>query len=442
MKLQRRVVLYVVAIAFVVTFYTILYQLGMSTVEGRERSFIESLHTVVQSLTTTGYGQDAPWNSRVMNVFTIVMQLTGIVLIFLLLPLFAVPWFRDLIHDRRAETIDPMQGHVVLSGHTPLVHTFIRELESHAHRHPHIIIEPEEDRISELIDLGHTVLQGDPESESTLRTASIQDADVAVIDGDDETVLNVTLAIRDVAADIRLVAIIEEDSVVPYLDYAGADYILQPRQVLGQALVGRFMITTQDDDQTEDILILGHGTVGSTVREALEQENVTVTVVDTDPGGKVDVTGDATDPSTLVEAGIETADLVVITLPDDRQAVHATLVAREHNPAAHICVRATDDRSTSRLKRAGADHVHSLPRIAGQMLTVTALDEAVTISDEHLTISRVTTSDEQLTEFTETTSTGVEDIIAVERNDDLFLAPDQDFELENGDILIMARNDH
>jgi hypothetical protein len=68
----------------------------MARLEGTQAGFVEALHVVVEAFTTTGFGEDASrWSTNGMSALSIAMQVTGIVLIFLALPLFLVPLARS-----------------------------------------------------------------------------------------------------------------------------------------------------------------------------------------------------------------------------------------------------------------------------------------------------------------------------------------------------------
>lgn len=69
---RLRLIIYVASFIGLVITYTALYRWGMATFEGENRIFIEALGIVVQSLTTTGYGQDAPWQSTPMSVLVMI----------------------------------------------------------------------------------------------------------------------------------------------------------------------------------------------------------------------------------------------------------------------------------------------------------------------------------------------------------------------------------
>jgi len=101
------------------------------------------------------------------------------------------------------------------------------------------------------------------------------------------------------------------------------------------------------------IVILGAGQVGSSVAESLVSERNDITVVDTDPvrlrnlQDRLDlrtVTGSASHPTVLVEAGIEDADMVIaVTQSDETNLVACKLAQQLFNVPTRIArIRATD----------------------------------------------------------------------------------------------------
>lgn len=58
-KRRKRLVLYLLSFVGIVVLQTVLYSWGMARFEGEPRTLQESFSVVIQSITTTGYGQDA-----------------------------------------------------------------------------------------------------------------------------------------------------------------------------------------------------------------------------------------------------------------------------------------------------------------------------------------------------------------------------------------------
>jgi voltage-gated potassium channel len=128
------------------------------------------------------------------------------------------------------------------------------------------------------------------------------------------------------------------------------------------------------------IIVCGAGDTGSHVIEELLSSRKAIVIVDSSieritrlteqhPHDYIPyVVGQAADDDVLFKAGLARASGVVITVPDDRDALFITVTARQTNPKARIVVRAKDAVDEQRLQRAGADAVVSPARIGGMRL--------------------------------------------------------------------------
>jgi Trk K+ transport system NAD-binding subunit len=138
-----------------------------------------------------------------------------------------------------------------------------------------------------------------------------------------------------------------------------------------------------------EVVVVGFGVVGSTVDERLAGHDVPRTVVGRESRPGVDVSGDATDPGVLREAGVDDARTVILALDDDTTTLLATFVVREVNPDTEIIARADDVDNVRKLYRAGADYVLSLASVTGRLLASTVLDEEVVSVDTQVEVVRL-----------------------------------------------------
>ncbi|QLG27536.1 NAD-binding protein [Halorarum halophilum] len=137
------------------------------------------------------------------------------------------------------------------------------------------------------------------------------------------------------------------------------------------------------------VIVAGYGVVG---RAAASQLAATddVVVVDLEDKGGVDVVGDATERSTLEEAGIDEARSVLITLGSDTTTVFAALAVKQVAPEVEVIARANDAESVPKLYRAGAGYVLALSTVAGRMLASHLLEEEVLRPESQVQLVRVT----------------------------------------------------
>ncbi|MFN9367162.1 MAG: cation:proton antiporter [Planctomycetia bacterium] len=147
------------------------------------------------------------------------------------------------------------------------------------------------------------------------------------------------------------------------------------------------------DDAEEDVhptvepsrhraVVVGYGPVGQTVTELLLDNGIVPTVVEMNLDtvrrlrafGVQAVYGDASRPETLVEAGIDGAENLVLT--SGSSSVDAEIVrrAKELNPRVHVLARSHYVRELPRLRKAGAEDVFSAEGEVALAFTVRILE--------------------------------------------------------------------
>src|ERR1700741_1298585 len=84
----------------------LLYREGMTRLEGKHRTFWESFEWAAETLSTTGYGYDDHWAARTMGLFVGVVQFAGVFLVFLIVPIFLVPFLEERF-ERRVPRMAP-----------------------------------------------------------------------------------------------------------------------------------------------------------------------------------------------------------------------------------------------------------------------------------------------------------------------------------------------
>ena len=236
-SLTRRTVYYLLVLLGTTVLFTGAYSVGMRVWEGRPRPWYRALEVVVQSFTTTGFGEDAPWQSPQMNLLMVVIQLAGIGLILSAVDVFVVPWLRRALQPAAPTRLSSRSGHVIVCGYTPRVEAFVDEMK--ARGQDYVLILPDAERAGALFEAGYDVIAGDPTSTATLEAAHIASARVLVADVADDENASITLAAREADPEGRVLTLVEDASLAQYHRAAGADLALSPRQLLGQSLAAR-----------------------------------------------------------------------------------------------------------------------------------------------------------------------------------------------------------
>lgn len=131
------------------------------------------------------------------------------------------------------------------------------------------------------------------------------------------------------------------------------------------------------------VIVAGYGPVGRIVAEALEAAGVEITVVElnirtieTQASLEKPVCfGDICDPETLKRAGIDTADAIIVAIPDEDAAIEACKVARLLHPDIFIAARANFVSRGHLARDAGADVVIVEEIVTGQAMAQAVMDK-------------------------------------------------------------------
>jgi voltage-gated potassium channel len=119
------------------------------------------------------------------------------------------------------------------------------------------------------------------------------------------------------------------------------------------------------DAMKDHYILAGYGRIGQRIAKDLKRHDVPFVIIEAKDSkmeelerfGYRFLIGNAENEEIQVAAGIERAKGLILTLPEDRANVFATLVAREVNPDLFIMVRTDTNANRRKLIRAGADKV-------------------------------------------------------------------------------------
>ncbi len=233
----------VVAVVFT---YTVAYHWAVTVIAGLEdRSMIKSLQVVIEALTTAGFGGDTDlWQQHDELAFMIlVMNLSGVLLVFLAIPLFGVPLLRNAL-DTTAPTTTDLKNHVVICGFSAMDDVLKTELEEAGI--PYLFIDSDPEMVKRLNDVGMDAIYGNAEQIETLENANARSARALVADLDDETNPTVILSAARVNPAMQIISVVRNRDAVPYQEYAGADHVVVSKESLGESLAKRSMKTISE----------------------------------------------------------------------------------------------------------------------------------------------------------------------------------------------------
>ncbi len=338
---RRRIAISIAVVGVVVVGYTLLYQWAMATYEGVEVTFVHALRIVIEALTTAGFGGDTHnWESTPVQTLVILKNLSGVLLVFLALPLFVVPLFRQMFQTR-PPTTSSLTDHVVICGYSTQDEILRSELEPLDI--PYLYVDPDPDLVTGLTEDGINAVVGEPERIDVLESANVTEARAIVADIDDETNPTVILAAKQLNPDVRSVSVIRKPDVEPYHRYAKADEVVMNRRAIGRSLglraAGSYAeklleaVSLESDLQILELRIQkGSDLVGQSLREARILGRNGFTVIGAWLGGKFVVTPG---PDTVIE---EHTILLVVGTLDQYENMRARPIPTRDDDCSKVIV--------------------------------------------------------------------------------------------------------
>ena len=319
---NRLVAYYLVGLVVLVGTYAVVYNVALARLEGVDQPMVASFEFVLQTMTTTGYGQDSGlWSHPFMFVFVSFAQLSGIGLGFFTLRLIIIPLFTDAevnLDDR----LTPKRDHVVICEYRRDSAVLLDELEEL--EIDYVLVSSDEENAKELSDAGYSAIHGSPQDREAFERASIDTARTVITDAGDANV-DTILTVRSIDSDIEIVALTNDSDQKRVLRDAGADSVLSPHAVLGRRLAEKAVssFSTELTDTVElggeleiaEVPIQpGNRLVGTTVRESNIREATGANIVGAWIDGELQL---PPEPDAVIRSN------TVLVLSGDRAALEA-----------------------------------------------------------------------------------------------------------------------
>ncbi len=223
--------------------------------------FIDSIYYTTVTLSTTGYGDIAPFSdrARLINAFVITPFRIGflVLLIGTTIEVLAVQGRESIRITRWRKTLN---NHVVVIGYGTKGRSAVATLISNeVPREEIVIVDPGTEAASEAQADGVAVVTGDATRRSVMRRAGVHKARQVIIttDRDDSTILAVLNA-RQLNTDAWIVATVREQGNIALVQQSGADQVITSSDAVGR-LVGLSALSPQLGSVLDDLLSSGDG---------------------------------------------------------------------------------------------------------------------------------------------------------------------------------------
>ena len=233
---------YLAFVLGVITVYSVLFHLIMLNVEGEQHSWLTGFYWTLTVMSTTGFG-DITFHSDLGRVFSIVVLLSGMVLLLIMLPFafirfFYAPWLEAQIRLQAPRAVGPdVTGHVLICRYDSIAPGLIRKLQFN--NIPYALLEPDAATAGRRVHDGVSVIVGEIDSRKTYEQSRVSDARLVFANAEDKVNTAVTLTIRAVDTQVPIVALAENEDSIDILELSGVTHVLPLKRKLGEVLASR-----------------------------------------------------------------------------------------------------------------------------------------------------------------------------------------------------------
>ena len=233
---------YVAFVAVIVVLYAALFQLIMVQVEGQSHSWVTAVYWTLVTMSTLGIG-DVTFISDTGRVFTLVVLVSGVLLLLVMLPFtfirfFYAHWLETQMRLRTPREVPrTIRGHVIITRYDEIAAGLVDRLRPN--KTPCYVIESDAAMAGNLLDQGISVLAGNLDSGTTYEKFQVQQARLLLANCDDATNTNIALTVREAFSDVPIVGLVEDEDSTDILELSGCTHVLPLKIRLGEYLANR-----------------------------------------------------------------------------------------------------------------------------------------------------------------------------------------------------------
>lgn len=332
---------YLAFLGLLVALYAVLFHVIKLYVEHEQHSWITGLYWTLVVMTTLDFG-DITFTSDIGRLFSIVVLLSGVVFLLVMLPflfirLFYAPWLEARVRQLAPRRVPhTMRGHVIFAEHDVIAAGVIERLTVAGI--PYVVLERDPVRAGHLIGDGVAVLAGESDNRTTYEGAAADRARLLLANCEDTVNTNITLTVREIAAELPIVALAEEEEAVDILHLSGATSVLPLKHQLAEHLANR-VDTGQAEAhvvgefhglQLAELPVRGTPFAGQTVRETRFRQQTGLSVVGFWERGRLQ-------PASS-DAPIHADSVLVVTGTAQQLATLNAMLPRGEQPAPPVLV--------------------------------------------------------------------------------------------------------
>jgi len=246
---------------------------GLRDANRKVLGIVDLMYFTMVTVATVGYGDIVPVTARARLIDAFFIVPIRIVIWFVFLGTAYQFVIQRVIEEFRMKRLQKqLRDHVVICGYGLSGSVAVRELlESGFAAESIVVIDPQQAALEAATALGVAGLLGDPSREDLLQQAQVQIARAVIIAvTDDATAILLTLTVRSVAPQTKIVVRIQEQTYQRQLRQAGASVIVSSTKIggllLADAVDSEYIVPFVND------LLSARGRVNLVERRASAQE--------------------------------------------------------------------------------------------------------------------------------------------------------------------------
>jgi len=233
---------YLAFLFVVIAVYSVIFHVIMIYWEGQQQSWVTGIYWTLTVMTTLGLG-DIIFTSDLGKLFSIVVLVSGIVLLLILLPFmvirfFYAPWLEAKVRLKAPrEAPEEMRGHVIICSYEAIAPRLIDRLRLQGI--PYFVIEPDPAVAARMHADDISVVTGELDSRTTYQKLRVSQASLVFANSSDTVNTNIALTVREVSPEIPIVGLADNEDSIDILELSGCTHVLPLHLRLAERLANR-----------------------------------------------------------------------------------------------------------------------------------------------------------------------------------------------------------
>lgn len=281
--------LFLLLLFILIGVYSVFFHVIMEY-EGQAHSWLTGFYWSLTVMSTLGFG-DITFHSDLGRLFSIVVLMSGVLLLLVLLPFtfiqfFYSPWIEAQNKTRAPRSLPAnTKGHIIFTSFEEITVSLIEKFSRYGN--DYIIILDDLKKAMDIYDIGYKVGYGFLDDPETYKKMRADKASMIFASNTDEINTNIAFTIRELTQTTQIVTTADSHDSVDILELAGSNLVLEPRKMIGEAFARRTLgcnASATVIGQFENLIIaeapaMGTPLIGKTLKDLHLRENIGVNVI-------------------------------------------------------------------------------------------------------------------------------------------------------------------